>query len=163
MSSYIKIQTIRLTSNQTAINFTSIPTTLNSKNLKHLVLTCRIPAASTLYAPILRFNNSSGTYESLFMGDNIDGTSVSGDDPSGSSLSLNVGGGDADETVFMMTIFDFASTEKDKVCLYRLGTRVDRNIIGALRWQGLSAITSIDFSGATFQSSATLTLYGIEG
>lgn len=166
MSSYIQIASQTTSSSVSEINFNSIPSTLNNKNLRDLVLV--VQAVGTSGGNDLRFQingSSSNIYNwVLAKGD--------GSTPQSSNQS-NVTRGQVGESakldeqqygIFIVQFLDFTATDKHKSILSRAGR--SENEMMAQRWANTSAITSLRIfvgGGFTINANSTFTLYGIEG
>jgi hypothetical protein len=160
MSSYIPIASI--TSSGNTITFSSIPTTLNGKTLRDLILIADIGGNDEV---IIRFNDdTSNTYSWVRMrGDGSDASSLTSNvdsyiDP---NLNLSVGG----RAVIQMNVMDFSQTNKHKSVLLRVSHPSARVNAVAGRYPSTSAINSLTIKA--FQSfgsiNGTFSLYGIEG
>lgn len=164
MSSYIPIAS-QTTSSVATVTFSSIPTSLNGKTLRDLVLVIQAPDCD----PYLVFNNdTTQSYPCLFMGAfNGSSTPYAGTRTTRTKLEI---GGTAWGGVTIVQIFDFAQTNKAKFVLSRAnspaGLYNDAVEAYAGRWTKTAAITSIrleDLNGNGLQPGALVSLYGIEG
>lgn len=164
MSSYIPIAS-QTTSSVSTITFSSIPTTVNGKTIRDLVLAIVAPDTDCY----LVFNNDTGqNYPAVYMGVfNGQTNPYSGIRTTRTKLEI---GGTAWGGITLVHILDFAQTNKHKLVLSRAnspsGLYNDATEAYAGRWASTSAITSIrleTLSGTGLQPGSIASLYGIEG
>lgn len=164
MSSYIPIASQTLASATANVTFSSIPTTLNGKTLRDLVLVANGIADDVSRFMMGRINGDSGSnYSYVLMSG--DGSSTSSSTASGDSLfRLTLDGGSTRKQAIHQ-IFDFAETNKHKSMLTRGDVPQSHTVAWASRWANTAAITSIrvQMSGGSLQAGSTFSLYGIEG
>ena len=166
MSSYIPIASQTLSSSATAVNFTSIPTTLNGKTLRDLVLVCYVIQDFSIAR--MRFNSSTSfNYETVTMSGSGSGTdSRTASLTSYMSLQNQPVYTSTNGGITILNVFDYAQTNKHKSVLIRndyssqFGTQA-----AAGSWSSTDAISSINLFVAsdTFRAGSTFSLYGIEG
>lgn len=164
MSSYIPIASQTVAGPWSSLEFTSIPTTLQGKTLRDLVLVAsRINTVNSGSAMRMRFNNSNTGYAWVFMTDG-GGTPSSSTSTGNGLFPYDIGFNSSSNVMFVMSIFDFAQTNKHKSTLFRADGSA-RTYAYAARWADTSAINSIliEVPNHTFVAGATFSLYGIEG
>jgi hypothetical protein len=167
MSSYIAIASQTLGSSASSVTFSSIPTTLNGKTLRDLVLVCDYTSNTT--AALALGMNAGVTGNNVFARGN-GSTATSG---TSSTTPLEFGGSifsnSSDRALVTIQLFDYAQTNKHKSLLTRLNVATGSNpgtLMAASRFQSTAAITSLTLQfggGQTFQSASTFNLFGIEG
>lgn len=165
MTSYIPIASQTLSSSTTSVAFTSIPTTIDGKTIRDLVLIAQF-RPDTNSSAWLQFNNSNSGY--FYQRLSGSGTSASASRATASAILLqDVAFSETSTDTFLtIQIYDFAQTDKHKHTLTRnnvatLGTEL---FLG--RWANLSAINSVKFTsqyGMNYLSGSIFSLYGIEG
>lgn len=165
MSSYIPIASQTLGSSASSVTFSSIPTTLNGKTLRDLVLVMSVKATAGTPATYIRTNSSLGDYYGVWMFG--DGSSASSStQPNSSRLYASTSTDYANFTVITAQFFDFAQTNKHKSVLSRWGSATNINV-GAYagRWDKTTAISSLLIypDSFAFEAGSTFSLYGIEG
>lgn len=162
MSSYVPISSQTLGSAASSVTFSSIPTTLNGKTLRDLVLVFRPQLTSAANVEIL-FNSSTSGY-SFCMGMGLGGGSTSSDAFGGrNALELYNAAPDT-SSIVRLEVFDFAQTNRHKTSLLRNDRPTSFTQMLASRWANTSAISSITINAisASFQANSTFTLWGIE-
>jgi hypothetical protein len=169
MSSYIPIASQTLGSSASSVTFSSIPTTLNGKTLRDLVVVVSAkPVASGDYFMQTQFNSNTSGYLVVI----AEGTpgGVASVTQSGSSLYFINNTSDFNSVAGGLTtlqIFDYAQTNKHKSVLARLNNpgSYPSVLMGAGRWANTAAITSmvLTLTGTSFAAGSTFSLYGIEG
>jgi hypothetical protein len=164
MSSYIPILSYTLTSNTNSVTLSNIPTSINGKTIRDLVLNFEFEPSATGTLQ-MRFNNdSTGIYNWVFMR----GIGSSATSEAASSFSqFNIIGVDPTySTNFYgdVFIFDFAQTNKHKGVLIN-SKNVELVQTHALRYASTNAINQINIfpNSGNFLSGAKFNLYGIEG
>lgn len=165
MSSYIHIATQTLGSNQASVTFSSIPTTLNGKSLRDLVLVAEAESNSgsgtTVMYVTFNGDTTQANYQNVLMQGNGSTTYAE------QSLGRNLGfvPDASGRTLTIAQIFDFAQS-KNKTYLSRSNNATTRTWALMGRWFNNAAITSIQlspFASGSFRAGATFSLYGIEG
>lgn len=160
MSSYILIGSTTLSSSQSSVTFSSIPTSLNSKNLRDLIAVVEVSGASSsemrlnlngLYATnsYERVNTISNSLQSFtFISDEW----------------RNSPGFSTTKCLYIFQFIDFAQS-KHKTVLMRSGVANNLTGMAAYRWTNTAAISSMIFDGGgvNFDAGSTFSLYGIEG
>jgi hypothetical protein len=145
------------------VTFSSIPTTLNGKTLRDLV----VVTSATSPEMYVRFNSDSGSNYNFVWMLGFDNSAFSGSSSSQARLALArvAWGGNT-----ITQIFDFSQTNKHKSTISRAnGAGVANNAVEAIagRWASTAAITSMTLQGlsggADFPAGSTFSLYGIEG
>ena len=164
--SYIPIASQTLTAAAASVTFSSIPTTVDGKTLRDLVLV--VTANSTTAAECrVRLNNDSGTnYSWVQMGSTASaGFSNSGTFDShpvtpNSFLLTSVG------AVFIVQIMDYTATDKHKTILSRFSDAQTGQVINAIagRYASTATITNViaRMVSNNFAAGSTFSLYGIE-
>jgi len=167
MTSYIPIASQTLTSAASSVTFSSIPTTLDGKTLRDLVLVCEFTTDSATNAELrLRVNgDTSSIYSSV---------SMAGDGSTAQSTSTTT-------NVFRLGRFvvfnntyrgfstcsflDYAQTDKHKSWLVRTDAAANGTEALAGRYGSTSAITSMNIfpTAGNLAIGSTFSLYGIEG
>jgi len=172
--SFESIATVTATGSETALNFTSIPSTYSHLQIRGIARSLEVAANSR--RGTIRFNSDSGsnyTQHSL----QGDGTSASAFGYSGltyiyiEQMALTDGCIANAFGVSIMDIIDYASTSKFKTLKVINGgsnnnTSTSFQVgLGSGLWRSTSAITSIQIGldGETFKSGSTFALYGIKG
>jgi hypothetical protein len=171
MSSYIPIASQTLGSSASSVTFSSIPTTLNGKTLRDLVLVISAKSSSasnfTAIAGTLN-NDSSSIYNFVYMAGT--GSAATSDVTSNFfearfSRSLS----NTDFELVKIDFLDYAQTNKHKVMLARAGTSgsaAPAVAATALRYASTNAITTITLTlndGSSYLTGSTFSLYGLEG
>jgi hypothetical protein len=165
MSSYIPIASQTLGSSAASVTFSSIPTTLNGKTLRDLVLVHSTAGTP----PRMRVNSDTGSnYSHVRMsGNGSSATSGGYTDTSVNLFAVGFSGnpGPSTDVDFVVTqIFDYATTDKHKTMLSRHSIASGAVEAFANRWANTSAITSILIYGdSNFAAGSTFSLYGLEG
>jgi hypothetical protein len=168
MSSYIPIASQTLGSSAASVTFSSIPTTLNGKTLRDLVVVIdKVRAISTGRTFFMRINGSAVDYFSIYMtsnGPSGQSASVSGDD----KLRLYPFSHPAvpgQEPNYRIQLFDYTQTNKHKSGLVDSDNWDVATTRYAARWGNTSAITSLSFAmdSGDIAAGATFNLFGIEG
>lgn len=169
MSSYIHIASQTLGSNQASVTFSSIPTTLNGKTFRDLVLVINARQTSGTGQNQIRLNSdTAGNYANLTMeGRATTFESVSSSGNAWWYLNFNNGDLDSNFGATIVTFFDYAQTNKQKVAISRgnnMATGSTSVGAGTHRWASNSAVNTILVqASATYAAGSTFSLYGIEG
>jgi hypothetical protein len=163
MSSYIPIASQTLGSSATSVTFSSIPTTLNGKTLRDLVLVCE--TINTLNNRIaVRINNNAGSvYNIIDMSGN--GSSTSSFSTTGTNLITAANSGTVNFQ-FVMNFMDYAQTNKHKIGLVRGNSRNGETFASHFRYANTEAVSSLVIlqqGGGDMQTGSTFNLFGIEG
>lgn len=151
---YTALATTTLDSAANSVTFASIPSTY-----RDLILVADI-APSTNGQFILSLNGSGSNFSTQrFFGGSVLGAYAD------VGVGNNVGEFKATDTrpSIIIQLFDYAQTDKHKVALTR-SNGLDRVMMYAVRWASTAAITSLTIGGnaANFNSTSTISLYGIE-
>ena len=169
--SYESIQTVTLSSNQTSINFTSIPSTYTHLQIRGIVRSTRSNSNNNIYIG-LNGDTTTGNYNAhSLVGDGASASSsqLSGVTGMGSIYSINVAA-TSTASVFggiVIDILDYANTNKYKTMRtlsgYDANGSGNTGIFSGL-WMNTAAVTSINLltyydQYATYSSFA---LYGIK-
>jgi hypothetical protein len=156
MSSYIPIASQTLGSSAASVTFSSIPTTLNGKTLRDLIIVGRFESAGN--NTLCRINSDTGNnYNHVLMY-----AAPSAGSFTQSSVDRFVL--DFGASMLIMQVFDFAQTNKHKSILSRSDNASSATGAAACRWANTSAVTSIQlYVGGTFAAGSTFSLYGLEG
>jgi hypothetical protein len=156
---YTALANITLGSSSSSLTFSSIPNTY-----RDLVLAINLVGSggSGFY---IQFNTDTGNnYNYNYALGN--GSTPSADVQSNID-SIRMGNLTTDVGTHLVNIMDYSATDKHKTVLVRSGAASGTGTVGtwmiANRWASTSAITSIKVFplGATMNSGATLSLYGI--
>lgn len=150
-STYIALQNITLSSNQTEVTFSSIPATYRDLVLVYNGTNSNSSAGMEIY-----LNNDTGNRSWVWM------IADSGGASSGNSTVFNFFG-TTSLAASIMHIMDYSATDKPKTLLWR------DNVDGAVRanagrWSSTAAVTSVKIArtaGQTIQTGSTFALYGI--
>jgi hypothetical protein len=163
MSSYIPIASQTLGSSAASVTFSSIPTTLNGKTLRDLILVANGIADDVSRFMMGRVNGDSGSnYSYVLMSGN--GSAASPSTAFGDAFFRLTDGGSTRKQAIHQ-IFDFAQTNKHKSMLTRGDVPESHTVAWATRWANTAAVTSITvlMSGGNLQTGSTFSLYGLEG
>lgn len=166
MSSYIPIASTTLGSNTGTVEFSSIPTTLNGKTLRDLVLVCRVNASGTGGNIIVRTNNLSGSTQYQQQRGSGNGDTTSAQFSNGNAFYITDSTfGTSSRLVLKMDIFDFATTNKFKNALWRTDSSTHVEMFAGGVNGSTAAITSLQIIGVStnLAANSTFELYGIEG
>jgi hypothetical protein len=171
-NSYESIQTVSLTSSQSSISFSSIPSTYKHLQIRGIL---RGDRASTGEIVGVQFNGdtSSSNYVSHRLigdGSNPGGSSQAAGTYSSSWVN-HIPGGTGSASVFggiVMDILDYTNTSKNTVGRSLGGDNGgDKTVwMGSQLWLSTSAVTSITLVpvfGTNFVQYSQLALYGIKG
>jgi hypothetical protein len=172
MSSYIPIASQTLGSSASSVTFSSIPTTLNGKTLRDLVLVIQAQAANSGVVTnlLMRINgDTASNYAEVRM--RGDGSSASSNAVTFSEMTISSGGSLVSTVPLQINlqIMDFAQTDKHKSILNRANgasASFTATAASAFRWANTSAITSVSIfpdSPNLMAAGSTFSLYGIEG
>lgn len=165
MTSYIPIASQTLTATANTITFSSIPSTLNGKNLRDLILIVA-PSSSSYGNSYFRLNaDATNSYHDVYMSANGSST-LSGTRQFNPTIYLEQLWSPFDNNNYQIQIMDYAQTNKHKPVLYRSNSGNSGTMSGALVWSNTAAVTSLTFhafSTNTFAIGSTFSLYGIEG
>lgn len=170
-TSFESIATVTVSSSVASVDFTSIPGTYTSLQLRGIA---KITAAGYPKTIRARFNSDSGTnYTShMIYGD---GTNVTASGPIGTSFMQIARAGAAGSSsanvfgAFIIDLHDYASTTKYKTVRSFNGINANAGggevALNSNLWMSTSAITSISFilDSANFDVGTTISLYGIKG
>lgn len=153
--SYIALATTELSGGETAVTFSSIPS-----SYRHLVVS--VSGVTNSISPALQLvlnGDTNSNYSYVFM------YAESSGDVSGTSThtAAYVGEFGDDKCFGQANIFDYSATNKHKLILtnsYKKGDRVDRF---ANRWASLNAVNSVqvNLSTGSFNSGSRISLYGV--
>jgi hypothetical protein len=163
VSSYITIASQTLSSATATVTFSSIPTTLNGKTIRDLVLVTR-PLMTSNASPRIRFNSDTGNnyFYVIMQGNGSTTFTVASQD--NSFMGLSDGAASRLTQLLVMQIFDYTTT-KQKTILMRDDSATERTVTWAGRWANTASIDTISLtaSAGSFDVGSTFTLYGIEG
>lgn len=165
VESFDSIATQTLSSNTTAVTFSSIPSTYKDLHVRYVAKNIN----SGITDVYLTFNSDGGSNYSKSWIFTFDGGGPyeSGND-TGLSLGYTAGNDSGVYGAAMIDIPDYASTNKNKTCTYLTGNEKSSAntttlIIGAGQWRSTAAISSLTLSCGTFASGSRFELYGIKG
>lgn len=166
MSSYIPIASQTLNSSAANVVFSSIPTALNGKTLRDLVLVCEFTTAQAATARVVA-NNDFSSYPFTGIGGNTTSPVWTGTSVAEGFVAQEFGSSSSTERVLLtFHIMDYATTNKQKVCLARGNNASRATELIKSRWVNTAAITSLfiyNSGNSNFQTGSTFSLYGIEG
>jgi hypothetical protein len=171
MSSYIPIASQTLASSASSVTFSSIPTTLNGKTLRDLVLVMGLQANTGVNVFVKPNNDTnSANYSYIIMG-GLNGSSsgFSGSNSGGYAgllLTAYAAVNSTDQWSGILQIMDYAQTNKHKSTLARVDSIPQATSAIAGRWASTSAISSLVIdtgTSNTFSSGSTFSLFGLEG
>jgi hypothetical protein len=167
MSSYIPIASQTLGSSASSVTFSSIPTTLNGKTLRDLVLVCNMIGTSTGGGLFMRINSDTGSNYSRVIADGT-GSGVLSNSGTTTSFFTMWGSqevsGSTSTSIFQL--LDYSVTDKHKAILARSNNVVDSGVsMAAGRWANTAAVNALLISlfSNQFAAGSTFSLYGIEG
>ena len=154
-ATYEPIATTTLSSNQSTVTFSSIPSTYTD-----LV----VIANATLSTGVgfgIYFNSDTGSNYS-FMYVYGDGTNAAAG-ANATTTRINIGNGNATYSTYKASIQDYANTTTHKTVISSGGLATEYAIAYAGQWRSTSAINSITFQPAsgTINTGTTFTIYGI--
>lgn len=165
MSTYVPIQTIRITSDTATITFTGIPQTYTD-----LVIVGNVASTGDDLVPTVRVGNGTidtGSNYSQTTGGFIAGAGIASfRDSNDTRMRFGRGGFSTTQPVGVFTLHfqNYSNTTTNKTVLAR-NSAFDRTVSMCVgTWRSTSAINTIQFteySGATYVSGSTFTLYGI--
>lgn len=154
-STYTPIATTTLGSSSSSVTFSSISGSYTD-------LVCVISSKLTsggVAAPLMRFNSDSGTNYSQTLLQGNGSAAASGRESNATGIEILSSG--SEWTNCIVHLQNYSNTTTNKTILERA------NAAGALvrayvgMWRNTGAINSVNFSGATFDTGSTFTLYGI--
>ena len=163
-SSFESIATVTASGGETSLNFTSIPGTYKSLQIRGYFLSSGGGGGS------MRLNSDTGSnYARHYLGGN--GSSVFAAGSATQTLMFTADqSGTTYSSVVLIDIIDYASTSKYKTM--RAWNGYDTNSAGGSTylysglWQSTSAVTSIQLGtgnfGGTFAAGSTFALYGVK-
>jgi len=168
MSSYIPIASQTLGSATATVTFSSIPTTLNGKTLRDLVLVAVATGTSSSALCSLRYNSDSSSIYSLVQMSGSGSTSggATGGDNKHDINAVAALLRSSHPMSLVFQVFDFAQTNKHKSSVWRTNEGASGVEAKAGRWGNTAAITSLSLivgGGDSFAAGSTFALYGIEG
>ena len=157
---YTQINSVTLAAASSSITFNSIP-----QNFRDLVLIQTGNSSNTSINSLqIRMNNDSGSnYAGVVMGADAGTVSSGAFTDSGhiAGYAINTG-----VVVNIVDIMDYSATDKHKTVLSKHNTASDSRVrYATTRWANTAAVTSLTCrvdTGASWNSSSTFTLYGIE-
>ena len=158
--SYDSLATVTLSATSTSISFSNIPSTYT-----HLQLRALTNGTSNFNASV-NFNNDSG---SNYAWHYLDGSGASATAGAGATQTSMITGGVSNTTsTFAAHIFDilnYANINKYKTM--RLLSGCDKNGSGNITllsglWMNTAAISTITFTGGTFNANSSFALYGVK-
>jgi hypothetical protein len=164
MSSYIPIASQTLGSSAASVTFSSIPTTLNGKTLRDLVLVFRGGWSGGGTIVQCRFNGDATSTNYFWV--EMEGSPPQSPSSQASQSNLRAASfSDTTSSMVTVQIMDFAQTNKHKSALHRHDDATQNTISSAWRYASTSAITSITFIAGTgtLNTGSTFNLFGIEG
>jgi len=164
-TSYESIATVTVSSAQSTISFTSIPSTFKHLQLRGVLLT------STPTNPTYQFNGDTATnYAGHHLWGTGGGTSANNQGPSTSTIYFNYNPSTSYPSAFIMDILEYGSVTKNKTTRIMAGSNTNGSTDEIAFWSGLwinssTAINSIQLkgNGADFNPNTIIALYGIRG
>lgn len=167
MSSYIPIASQTISSNTASVVFNSIPSTLNGKTLRDLVIVSQYKTNSAAVMTLRRTGDSGGAI--IYMeGDGVTRqarTSTTGP----LELQYAIFSGSTLDMSSIIRIFDFALDDRHKAVFHRYGVTgmsYPGSGVATGKLPTYSIITSLTIAfggGQQFLSGSTISLFGIEG
>ena len=154
---YTYLDSVTLGSNASSVTLSNI-----DQNYGDLVLVIEAVFSNDGRAVYVRFNGDSGNnYNRIDLYAN-NTSPATGDNTNISTIQV-----DGYQNVVLMSIFDYAKTDKHKTALYRGSSKSSgfpSVTAGAPRWANTAAITSITVSlnADSLETGSTIYLYGIE-
>lgn len=168
MSSHILIESQTISSPAATVTFSSIPTTLEGKNLRDLVLVI-VPRVTSEAGWTIRFNGDAGSNYNLVAAFGQGSGTISNTAISQNQMQLGIGNLSATTTLgdvnYILQIMDYASN-RHKSMLGRGNKHNGAALMHAGRWQNTNAMTSFTIAltnSANIDTGTTVNLYGIEG
>ena len=152
-NTYTAIATQTLGSAVSSVTFSSIPSTYTDLVM---VVAGTVNSATAMD---VTFNSDTGS--------NYSRTLLTGDGSSASSsrvsnaTNLGLGFLSTSQSVSIIQLMNYANTTTFKTILARGNAADNRTVATVGLWRSTSAITSINFAGATYQTGTTFSLYGI--
>lgn len=166
-ATYDKIEARTLSSNQTTVTFSSIPSTYT--DLVFIFDPATVTAGKTI---LMRFNSDTATNYSYT---NLDGTGSAAASSRGTNAtsiqieSTNVGtDSNLNRSNCIINVMNYSNSTTYKTALCRINNAAGASFPGVAQivglWRNTAAITSISISTTADQqlSGATFTLYGIK-
>lgn len=160
---YTGLATVTLAANATSVTFGSIPSSVNGTQLRDLVLVINGTTTTTPGYFFLYFNGNSDQLYSRVEVNGVGGSA--GSFAAANSIVVTLLSGT--QSTHISQIADYTSTLKHKTWLYRNSLTDNSGSLAAVgRWASNAAITSLSlssFSGGTFVTGTTISLFGIAG
>ena len=153
-NTYEAIATQTLGSAVSSVTFSSIPGTYTDLVM---VVAGTVNSATAMD---VTFNSDTGS--------NYSRTLLTGDGSSASSsrvtsaTNLGLGFLSTSQSVSVIQLMNYSNTTTFKTILARGNAADNRTVATVGLWRSTSAITSINFAGATYQTGTTFSLYGIK-
>ena len=153
-ATYEPIATNTLSSTQTTVTFSSIPSTYT--DLVYVIA----GTSNTLSTIDVQFNSDTAT--------NYSRTRLSGDGTTATSArstsvsAIPTGLIDTTQSVTIINIMNYSNTTTYKTIIARGNAAASQVATNVGLWRSTAAISSVTFSGLTFQIGTTFTLYGIK-
>lgn len=160
VSTYTALQTATLSSADTQINFSSIPS-----EYKDLILVVKGTVSGATGLRLRLNNNSNSIYNQVVMRNNGSSpfsTSFSNENvfyPSDVGIGANV------PFSYVCQIMDYSTANKNKQLLIRTNTNATIDESHSLRWASNVAVNEVNVflsGGESYQPGSTFSLYGIE-
>jgi|APGre2960657404_1045060.scaffolds.fasta_scaffold38389_3 hypothetical protein len=153
-ATYEPIATTTLNSSATSVTFSSIPGTYTD-----LVLV--LNGTSTAIAGLgFQFNGDTGNNYSATL---LYGTGSAVVSSNNSNTSEGYSGRiNTNQSISISHIMNYSNTTTYKTAVTRANSNGDILMANVCLWRSTSAITSIKYQGATFESGCVFTLYGIK-
>jgi len=155
---YEAIGTTTVSTAVTSVSFTSIPATYND-----LVLVANASYTSGSGDLNIRFNSDSGASQYAYIRQ-INGTPIAVGVSTGSSSIVLTD--NSVNSIQILDVFEYKNTSVYKTVLHRGGNVT--NYVGGVTgvWKSNTAITTVtfhaEFSGSTWTTGSTFTIYGIK-
>ncbi len=167
MSSYIPIASQTLTAAAASVTFSSIPTTVDGKTLRDLVVVCdklRSEISGRTFRVRLNGDTASSYSEVTMYGNGSSAVSSTAAADHFRFYPFNLPAVPGQEPTFIISLFDYAQTDKHKSILTRTANWDAATVATAGRYASTNATTEISFflSADNIAAGATFSLYGIE-
>lgn len=167
---HVLLSQITLGAATTTINFSNIP-----QNYGDLVLVINstletFTSGNGKGASVIRFNSDAGSnYTHVQMSGDQNGPLSTSGTQTYVDLFISSYEDDVVPTIYRISIFDYAQTDKHKAVLSRgdlaTGNQYPRTALNTYRWASTSAITSMSIfsvvSGGLYNVGSTFSLYGV--
>jgi hypothetical protein len=166
VSAYVALANVTLGSSASTVTFSSI-----NSGYRDLVFILQLGTTSGGQDVNLRINgDTGGNYNGVsaegWGSSTVQSLSYSGNSSLRLQRSIYTGTGLTLNAV--VNFLDYSATDKHKSVIHRLNNTTETTFnqpgtgMYASRWANTAAVTSVEFSGATFIAGSTFALYGIQ-